>query len=445
MKTISIASMVVALTASALAYAGGPSEWRQYRMHPSHNAVFDDGGPALPTAFYRTGDQVRANPVVIGDRLFIGNHLTGGMFSFDAKTTKALWHDDNPWFRHAPNWIHSDMVYVKDRIYVGYGNRVFESATVRGTGESGVMAVDPKTGKTIWDHRTVGEVMPTPAYWHGTLYIATGGAELIALDPSDGSVRWRLKLPGWVSMSSPSVQNGMLYVGAMNSVVGVDLRERKIRWVYRADLTFTDVPPAVAPDGTVVITGMQSRSAAKPEDRKRYPHARGYLQFIYAFDGETGKLRWKHLLGAGAVQDNNTSGNPTIADGRVYVGSPYTHSLFAYEVDNGKRVWEYPTGAKIKGAPAVKNGVVYFGDTNGFLHAVNADSGETLRRADGRELGKLKLGGSKNAAKNVALAPGGPVIINQDIYVGSQDGFIYRVSIPAWRGIKRRAETATSD
>lgn len=436
MTPLALASMLVALTASTLVYAGGPTEWRQYRMHPSHNAVFDDGGKPLPSAFYRTGDQVRANPVIIGDRLFIGNHLTGGMFAFDANTTKPLWHDDNPWFRHAPNWIHSDMVFVNGRIYVGYGNRVFESATVRGTGESGVLAVDPNTGKTIWNHRTVGEVMPTPAYWQGSLYIATGGAELIALDPSDGHVRWQLKLPGWVSMSSPSVQDGMLYVGAMNSVVGVDLRQRKIRWTYHANLTFTDVPPAVAPDGTVIITGMQARSAAKPEDRKRYPHARGYLQFIYAFDGQTGKLRWKRLLGAGAVQDDNTSGNPTIAHGRVYVGSPYTHSLFAYAVDSGKRLWEFPVGAKIKGAPAVKDGVVYFGDTNGFLHAVEAESGEMLRRADGREIGKLKLGGSKNAAKTVALAPGGPVIINQDIYVGSQDGFVYRVSIPAWRGIK---------
>lgn len=445
MTPVRLLSVVIAATLSTLSYAGGPSEWRQYRMHPSHNAVFDDGGEPLPSAFYRTGDQVRANPVVIGDRLFVGNHLTGGMFSFDIKTTKPLWHDNNPWFRHAPNWIHSDMIFVNDRIYVGYGNRVFQSATVRGTGDSGVMAVDPKTGETIWNLRTVGEVMPTPAYWRGTLYIATGGAQLIALDPADGTIRWQLPLPGWVSMSSPSVQDGMLYVGAMNSVVGVDLRERKISWVYRADLSFTDVPPAVAPDGTVVITGMQSRSAATAEDRERYPHARGYLQFIYAFDGETGKLRWKHLLGAGSVQDNNTSGNPTIADGRVYVGSPYTHSVFAYDVSNGKRAWEYPVGAKIKGAPAVKDGVVYFGDTNGFLHAVDADSGEAIRRADGSELGKLKLGGSKNSAKNVALAPGGPVIINQNIYIGSQDGFVYRVSIPAWRGIEPRPGAANAD
>lgn len=435
MTPVTLISVVLVATLSTQAFAEGPSEWCQYRMHPSHNAVFDDGGKPLPSAFYQTSDQVRANPVIVGDRLFVGNHLTGGMFAFDAKTTKLLWNDDRPWFRHAPNWIHSDMIFVNDRIYVGYGNRVFQSETVRGTGESGVMAVDPKTGKTLWNHHTVGEVMPTPAYWHGTLYIATGGAQLIALDPANGAVRWQLALPGWVSMSSPSVQDGMLYVGAKNSVVGVDLQERKIRWVYHADLSFTDVPPAVAPDGTVVITGVQSFSASTAEDRERYPHARGYFQFIYAFDGKTGKLRWKHLLGAGAIQNNNTSGTPTIADGRVFVGSPYTNSLFAYDVSNGKRAWEYPVGAKIKGAPAVKDGVVYFGDTNGFLHAVDAGSGETILRADGKELGKLKLGGSKSAAKNVALAPSGPVIINQDIYVGSQDGFVYRVSIPAWRGI----------
>ena len=206
--------------ATAQAAGPGPSEWTQYRLGPSRNAVFDNGGAAQPDGRFKTGGQVRATPVVVGDRLYIGNHETGGMFAFNIQNGETLWHDDNPYFRHAPNWIHSDMVFAGGRLYVGYGNRMFASATVRGTGRSGVMAVDPETGATLWDHETVGEVMPTPAWWNGTLYIVTGGGELIALDPETGDKQWQLALPGWVSMSSPSVQDGMLYVGSLNSVVG---------------------------------------------------------------------------------------------------------------------------------------------------------------------------------------------------------------------------------
>lgn len=431
-------------TNSAAAEGFGPEQWTQYRMNPSNNAVYQNGGPALPADEFRTGHQVRANPVVIGDRLYIGNHDGGGMFAFDLKSGKTLWHDDNPHFRHAPNWIHSDMVFVDGRIFVGYGNRYFQSATVRGTGRSGVMAVDPETGATLWDHETVGEVMPTPAYWDGTLYITTGGGDLIAINPEDGQRLWHLKLPGWVSMSSPSVQDGMLYVGSLNSVVGVDLKARKIRWTFEAEGTFTDVPTAVSPDGTVVITAMKSRGLMTEEELETWPEARGDVHFIYALDGESGKLLWKDLLGGGASQENNTSGAPTIAGGRVYVGSPYTLSLQAYEIESGKRVWEYPVGTKIKGAPAVHDGLVFFGDTAGFLHVVETDTGEPPLHPDGGRIAKKKLGGTVRADKNVALAPGGPVIINQNVFVGSHDRFVYSVPIPQWLGTEKKRDVASS-
>lgn len=431
---IALACAAFLVSSVTLAAAFGPDQWPQYRMDPTNNAVYQNGGGALPSDAFRTGNQVRATPVVVGNRLYIGNHDGGGMFAFDLKSGKTIWHDDNPHFRHAPNWIHSDMVFVDGTIFVGYGNRFFQSATVRGTGKSGVLAVDPETGAPLWDHETVGEVMPTPAYWDGTLYVTTGGGDLIALSPEDGQRLWHLKLPGWVSMSSPSVQDGMLYVGSLNSVVGVDLRARKIRWTFESAGSFTDVPTAVAPGGTVVITAMKSRGFMTSEELETYPEARGDVHFIYALDGESGKLLWKDLLGAGASQENNTSGTPTIAGGRVYVGSPYSLSLQAFDLESGKRIWEYPVGSKIKGAPAIHDGYVFFGDGAGFLHVVEVESGEPPLHPDGGKVPKKKLGGTIRADNSVALAPGGPVVINQNVFIGSQDRFVYSVSLPEWLG-----------
>ena len=45
---------------------------------------------------------------------------------------------------------------------------------------------------------------------------------------------------------------------------------------------------------------------------------------------------------------------------------------------------------------------------------------------------KLKLGGSVSTSQAVGLSPGGPVVVNQNVFVGSQDGFVYSVSIPDW-------------
>lgn len=429
----SLGLLLLGVAASAAASSAlGPSQWTQYRMNPTNNAVFDNGGGTLPDRHFGIGDQVRATPVIVGNRLFIGAHESGGMFSFNVVTGKKYWGNLGPTWRHAPNWIHSDMIFANGHIFVGYGNRIFDSDRVRGTGASGVLGVDPKTGEIIWDHSTLGEVMPTPAYWQGHVYAATGGGKLLALDARTGHLDWSLELPGWVSMSSPNIDGHRLYVGSLNSVVAVDLETHKKLWEYDEYGSFTDVSPAVSASGVVVITAKKSRDQLTQAEAEQYKHVRGNLQFIYGLDAETGKLLWKTLMGGGPDQDNNTSGAPAIAGNRVYVGSPYTDTFYAFDVNNGTMIWQVNENAAIKGAPAIKDGLVFFGDTKGYLYVLDADTGARVRRKSGYVVPKLKIGGSVSAARGVALAPGGPVVINQNVFVGSQDGFVYSVSIPGW-------------
>ncbi|MGH7224446.1 MAG: PQQ-binding-like beta-propeller repeat protein, partial [Gemmataceae bacterium] len=410
----------------------GPSAWTQYRMGPTHNAVFENGAPASPSRHFGTLDPIRATPVIVGDRLFVGNDGSGAMNSFNIVTGEMYWTNLAPWWRHAPNWIHADMIDADGRIYVAYGNRIFDNDEVRGTGASGVMAVNPDTGATLWNHSTRGEVMPTPAYWRGDLYAATGAGQLLALDARTGKLDWQLKLPGWVSMSSPAIAGHVLYVGALNSVVAVDLETHRILWEHQEYATFTDVSPAVSKSGVVVITGKKARDQLTAQEKQAYEAVRGNLDFIYGFDAKTGKLLWKKLMGGGVDQNDNTAGVPTIADGRVYVGSPYTDTFYCYAVNTGKLIWELDIRAGIKGAPVIYGGHVFFGDTAGYLHVLDAQTGARVRRASGDVVPKLKLGGSLSSARAVALAPGGPVVINQNVFVGSQDGFVYSVSIPGW-------------
>lgn len=76
-----------------------------------------------------------------------------------------------------------------------------------------------------------------------------------------------------------------------------------------------------------------------------------------------------------------------------------------YQISSGEKIWETKTDTSIKGAPAVKDDFVYFGDTEGTLYKAQTDDGEIVSKDD--------LGG--------ALAPGGPIIINDTLFNGSQD------------------------
>jgi outer membrane protein assembly factor BamB len=404
----------------------GPPEWTQYRMGPTSNAVYRDARgakAALPEHVYHTPAPLRATPVVTDGRLFIGNHKTGRLQAFDIKSGKVLWHN------RAPNWVHSEMISAGGRLFVGYGNRNFFTRTLRGTGPGGVLALDADTGRIVWQFKTVGEVMPTPAWRDGVVYVTTGAGELYALDAKTGRVRWQLPLrtdaiaidtglmlaagiPAFVSMSSPHIRNGVLYIGGLDTVFAIDLQSHKIKWTFARLASFTDVPVAISSDGVIITTGVKVERQLTRAEIQKFGSVRDDYHFIYAINPD-GSLRWKRLMGPGVKQKNNTSGAPAIANGVVYVGSPYAKALFAYNVDSGKKLWEYFTGVKIKGAPAIADGYVFFGDTGGTLYVLAAKNGHLIKK---RHFPK-------------ALAPAGPVVIDRNLYVGCQDGNVYSIPL----------------
>ena len=122
----------------------GPEEWHQYRMQGDKNDVFNNGSEPLKYKVYETPDEVRVTPVIVGDKLFIGNHESGHLQAFDVHSGAKLWENQ------APNWIHSEMIYHNGKVYVGFGNRFFRDDGIRGTGENGVMALDAETGDILW-------------------------------------------------------------------------------------------------------------------------------------------------------------------------------------------------------------------------------------------------------------------------------------------------------
>ena len=93
---------------------------------------------------------------------------------------------------------------------------------------------------------------------------------------------------------------------------------------------------------------------------------------VYALDAETGaKLgQWET---SGAV-----SGSPVIVGDRIYVGS-FDSQLHALDRSQfGSEIWAYTTPDWVWGAPAVVDGAVFFGDLQGNVFALNADTGDLL-------------------------------------------------------------------
>ncbi|WP_028784041.1 PQQ-binding-like beta-propeller repeat protein [Thalassobacillus devorans] len=409
----------------------GPDAWHEYRLKDDKNAVYNqEGVEPLEAKTFKTADEVRATPVVAGDKLFVGNHNSGDLFAFDVNSGEELWRSK------APNWIHSEMIYNEGTVFVGFGNRFFQEDGTRGTGESGVLALDAETGETKWKFNTKGEVMPTPTFKDGYVYAATGDDHLYKIDAETGESDTKVNLGHTVSMSSPNIVGDQLFVGGSGPLpyafTSVDLTTDKIKWqteFENVNAGLDDVPPAVD-QGIVVTTALEDATPVRLKqvydrdgvvevykeaikgffggggfinEREKHPRHK-----IYAMDTKTGEVIWEDSLGIGEFVKNNKSGAPIIYEGKIYVGSPITKKFYAYDLKSGERLWEF-NNAVMKAPPVADDGVVYFSNAKGFVHALDAETGE--------EIGRKELGGK--------LAPSGPIIMNDTLIVGSQDSNVY--------------------
>ncbi|MFG6119346.1 outer membrane protein assembly factor BamB family protein [Thalassobacillus sp. B23F22_16] len=421
--TAFILYLLIAPPATGAAF--GPDEWLEYRMNDSNNPVFkQEGVEPLEATTFKTGDEIRSTPVVAGNRMFVGNHNSGEMYAFDIETGEQLWQNQ------APNWIHSEMIYHEGTVYVGFGNRFFQGNGLRGTEESGVMAVDAETGETKWQTSTGGEVMPTPVFNDGFVYAATGDRQVYKIEAESGDVVKEVDLGHVVSMSSPNFYEGKLFVGSGHpqpyTFASIDLASDNLAWQTEMPKAFAgldDVPPAIEDDIVVTTSLEEQKQLSLKEVYEQYGLLEAYKEMgksltgdrkehpehvIYALDTETGEVLWKETLGFGEMVKNNKSGAPMIYEGTVYVGSPITKKFYAYDLKTGEQLWDFQN-TTMKAPPVADEGVVYFTNAKGFVHALDAETGE--------EIGRKKLGGT--------LAPSGPIIMNDTLIVGSQDSNVY--------------------
>ncbi|MFI7496142.1 PQQ-binding-like beta-propeller repeat protein [Kocuria sp. M4R2S49] len=405
--------------AAAEAPVDSPQEWTQYRLTPEKNPVIETDGSVVPAeAGFRLPDEVRATPVVVGDRLYVGTHGSGTLHAFDLATGEQVWEAE------APNWIHSEMLVSEGTVYVGYGDRGQERGDgLRGDGPGGVLALDAGTGEQKWAYPVDAHVMPTPVLHDGRIHAATGDRHLHVIDAATGEGLERVDVGAVMSMSAPAAAEGMLYAGAFDGgpkVIGYDMDAREMTWTtalpeVRSGLD--DVPPAVS-ENVVVTT---SHRDIVPAERLEH--------WAHGLSADTGEVLWEVHLGDGPFVPNNKSGAPAVADGVVYVGSPTTQRLHALDLETGEERWSHDSGP-IKAPPVVVDGHVVYTTTQGEIGAVETGTGA--------------LTGARQLSDE-PLAPAGPIVVDGVLLVPGQEGMVHTLALDELTGSTDEDPAAGTD
>jgi outer membrane protein assembly factor BamB len=255
-----------------------------------------------------------------------------------------------------------------------------------GSTDQRLYSLDPFTGIVKWNALAQGAVLTSPAYSDGAVFFASYAGYVIRADTANGHEDWNVELNGSKQLlfSSPTVVNGLLYIGgqdhnlyALNPATGARV------WAAPTDDTINSSP---AVSNGIVYVGCSD-------------------WHMYAFNATTGALVWRTSTGDSIIS------SPTIAGGVVYVGS-FDNGVYAFDALSGSRLWRAPTNGRVQSSPAVVNGVVYAGSFDNSLYAFDAQTGAQIW--------------STPTGDRILSSP---VVGNSAVYVGSGDHNVYAFDI----------------
>ncbi|MEQ9350841.1 MAG: PQQ-binding-like beta-propeller repeat protein, partial [Alphaproteobacteria bacterium] len=230
-----------------------------------------------------------------------------------------------------------------------------------------VSAVDLESGQQRWrrdlapDHEREGLWGGGIAWQDGRLYVATGFAQVIALDAVTGSELWRRRLSGPMR-SGPTVVGNRLFVLTIdNRLTALATDDGSELWTHAAIEETAAILGGASP---AVASGVVVAAFSSGE--------------IFALREENGRPLWSDTLAALRRIDAVSSladirGAPVIAGDQVIAAS-HSGRMVAIDLPTGRRIWELPAGGI--NMPWVAGDYVFTVTSDGQVLAIQRQTGQ---------------------------------------------------------------------
>lgn len=364
--------------ADATALPAAPAQWPMYQYSSDRNAVFRNSDLNVQWAYDAkakiNGGLALANGMVLLET------FNKDVVALDARTGAVRWRTGN--FK---NILMTTPIVANGLVYVGtganpqldtghnifrrmeYGNRM-----VLGVPQGDeIAALDLNSGKKRWSYETLGENMPSPAYYRGRLIFSNGDWHTYALRGDTGALLWKQKIDGYSAMSNAALSDSNVIMGICangiwsSSTIAIDAVSGKVAW--QAPYGHCDGSPTVGEQKVFVESVLPGKMKYIGRNR------------VAALDARTGKLLWKYDAPNDGVATSVGSSEGSIAgmynNGVYYQALPLNNRFIAFKADTGRVLWSLTTSAPVKMSAVIDRGIVTFGDTAGVLYSVDAATG----------------------------------------------------------------------
>jgi outer membrane protein assembly factor BamB len=282
---------------------------------------------------------------------------------------------------------------------------LYEGVLYCQTNTANLHAIDAETGKTLWSKQIGLPNHPSmPPDARGDMLAVVNGSRLFVVNRFNGDLLYEKEIkdaPG----SGPALSSKRAYVPSVTGLIVAYQMEladntKKAPEAAKSDLMAAAktaaeaarrdsvhvVPKYTAPlccqsFGRALVQPLVTRDDLGAE-YVIWPTDRGYLNFGRINRTGDGTLAIKYRLATGATIVAKPAYLPpdpkTLGDAGVVYAASCDGFLYAVQEETGETLWRFSTGDPILESPAVIDGRVYITTQLGGMYAVDAKTGKSL-------------------------------------------------------------------
>jgi len=257
-----------------------------------------------------------------GDMIYVGD-INGVLRALRADTGKEVWsYETNSDLYAAPN--------VQD-------------ATLLITTDSGeLLALNAQTGDPQWSFKIEAPLRCWPTVVEGRIFLAGCDERLHAVDFSTGKEVEGLDIDGPTG-STPATRGKKIYFGTeAGTFYAISCRPMQVVWAHRDSQRSQSIRSSAAVGQRVVVYGIRGKQ-------------------VVALDRATGKPRWTFPV------RSRVENGPVIAGNLVFLAT-VRGRVIGVDVSSGDEKWWFTAGGSFLGSPAVADGKLVLGNTDGTLY-----------------------------------------------------------------------------
>jgi eukaryotic-like serine/threonine-protein kinase len=233
------------------------------------------------------------------------------------------------------------------------------------------------------------------------------------------TVKWTFAAGGPI-VTSPAVADGVVYIASLDGhLYAIDQQTGKEKWNFKSSMPIASSPAVVG--GALYF--VSSRGGLVSLDL-----ATGKPKWVFGTEYER-KFEAKNLHGylptVQSVPDawDIFMSSPAVANGKVYFGSS-DGNVYAIDAQAGIVLWKFPTKDVVHASPAIANNTVYVGSWDSYLYAIDAETGQ--------EKWAFKTGEDPVIHNQVGFQSS-PAVVDGTVYVGCRDAHVYAVDAATGR------------